>query len=108
MHDAAHVRPVAIDPEVKTHGGVGRAFSFQHVHVVVDADDRLGPDLIERLGQRRGVEGAVIVLHRDLPRQGLGVPFPGQDPAAQGDLLPHVPVAEIQLLSRPLEERIGL
>ncbi|MNL18531.1 hypothetical protein D3C87_1396790 [compost metagenome] len=82
MHDAAHVRPVAIDPEMETHGGVGRAFSFQHVHVVVDADDRVGADLIERLGQRRREKRAVIVLHRDLPSQGLGVPFPGQDPTA--------------------------
>ncbi|MNV34592.1 hypothetical protein D3C71_1260180 [compost metagenome] len=108
MDDATDIGPLTVDPEVKTHGRVGRAFALQHFHAVIDANHRCGPDLIESLSQCRGEEGAVVVTHRNLSSQRFGMPFAGQDATAQGDFLLHAPVAEIQFVGRAFEKRIGL
>ena len=60
--------------EMKAHGGVGRAGSVQHFHVLVDADDRGRDDLVERVGHGCRQERAVVLAHGDLAREGFEWP----------------------------------
>ncbi|MNT84922.1 hypothetical protein D3C72_2250190 [compost metagenome] len=93
---------------MEAHGGVGRALAFKHFHVLVDADDRGRDDLVERLGQPRRQERAVLLAHGDLAGQGFRMAFAGEHAAAERHLFLLAPVSEVELVRGTRKKGVGM
>ncbi|KAH0444438.1 hypothetical protein KCU90_g941, partial [Aureobasidium melanogenum] len=83
---------------MKTDRGVSHTTAFDHTHFIVDTNDAAARDFIETNRHRGRQERTVANAQRNLPREGLGVPFVREHPARQRKLLPGVPCALLELM----------
>src|SRR5215472_1492752 len=94
---AVDVRPLAVNPHVKTRGWIWQSVALHDSKFAVDTHEIVHCDLLKQESKRSRPKSAITNSRRDLSGEARGVPLSRQHAAGQHNLLPDVPITARQL-----------